>query len=119
MRFAILTHDHPFLHWDLLLEAGAACRTWRLLSPPDTPGPIAAEPLPDHRRMYLDHSGSVSGNRGSVTPWDAGELVWLTATPLEVAALVHGRHWNGRLQIHSAADVPDRAVVRLIPSANP
>ena len=23
-RFAVLTHDHPFLHWDFLLEDGAA-----------------------------------------------------------------------------------------------
>ncbi len=27
-RFAILNHDHPFLHWDLLLEDGDRCRTW-------------------------------------------------------------------------------------------
>src|SRR5437879_2020084 len=32
-RFVILEHDHPQLHWDLMLEAGPALRTWRLSAP--------------------------------------------------------------------------------------
>lgn len=66
-RFAILKHDHPFLHWDFLLDAGETLKTWRLLSPPATGIWIAAELLPDHRRIYLDYEGEVSGNRGTVT----------------------------------------------------
>lgn len=67
-QFAILEHDHPFLHWDLFLDVGEneTLKTWRLLSPPSTGTWIAAEPLPDHRRIYLDYEGEVSGNRGSV-----------------------------------------------------
>ena len=65
-RFVILEHDHPFLHWDLLLEDGATLKSWRLLQP-ITPGVwIDAEPLPDHRAHYLDYEGPVSGGRGSV-----------------------------------------------------
>jgi DNA polymerase Ligase (LigD) len=71
-RFVVLTHDHPFLHWDLMLEEGGILRTWRLDQPPDAEGPIAAEALGDHRRAYLDYEGPVSGGRGSVTRWDAG-----------------------------------------------
>src|SRR4051812_23758919 len=73
-RFVILEHDHPVLHWDLLLEMGPALRTWRLAEPP-TPGcdPIAATALGDHRRAYLDYEGPVSGKRGTVTRWDQGD----------------------------------------------
>ena len=77
-RFAILTHDHPSLHWDFLLEQGESCLTWRLLKAPDSTGSIPAEAITDHRLMYLDYEGPVSGNRGTVTQWDAGTFEWLT-----------------------------------------
>ena len=90
MRFAILTHDHPFPHWDLLLEAGETCRTWRLLANPDSEGPIPAEILPDHRVFYLDYEGPVSGNRGTVLQWDSGECTWLTARADLVRVICRG-----------------------------
>ena len=39
---------------------------------------IRAERLPDHRRRYLDYEGPISGNRGSVIRWDAGDYVLLS-----------------------------------------
>ncbi len=114
MRFALLIHDHPRLHWDLLLEAGAACRTWRLLLPPDTPGEIPVERLPDHRRLYLDYEGPVSGGRGSVTQWDAGGLVWLTARPQRVRCELSGRIWQGCVEIDQA-DQPSGGTLRFLP----
>jgi hypothetical protein len=71
-RFVILEHDHPSLHWDLMLEMGTVLRTWRLSAPPSGGGTIAVEPLGDHRAIYLDYEGPVSGNRGTVRRWDAG-----------------------------------------------
>ena len=71
-RFVILEHDHPFLHWDLLLEERDSARSWRLLRKPCLGEPIAAEPLPDHRLMYLDYEGVVSGDRGSVKRFLSG-----------------------------------------------
>jgi hypothetical protein len=71
-RFAILEHDHPELHWDLLLEAGAALRTWRLPRPPEGAQPIQATQIADHRTIYLDYEGPVSGGRGVVRAWDRG-----------------------------------------------
>ena len=65
-RFVILKHDHPFLHWDLLLQEASSARTWRLLRRPCLNEPIAAEPLPAHRLTYLDYEGPVSNGRGSV-----------------------------------------------------
>jgi hypothetical protein len=71
-RFVILEHDHPELHWDLMLEVGEVLRTWRLTAPPATGQAVAGEAIADHRRMYLDYEGPVGGNRGAVQRWDAG-----------------------------------------------
>jgi len=70
--YVILTHDHPFLHWDLMLQQGDSLRTWRLLEEPVPGHTIRAESLPDHRIAWLDFEGPVSGNRGTVRRWDSG-----------------------------------------------
>ena len=72
-RFVILEHDHPELHWDLMLETGTVLRTWRLAQPPTAGGAVAAMALADHRLHYLDYEGPVSGGRGTVRRWDCGE----------------------------------------------
>jgi hypothetical protein len=77
-RYVVLEHDHPFLHWDLMLEAGDVLRTWRLAAPPRPGQVIAATALGNHRRLYLDYEGPVSGDRGRVVRWDAGSFTWLT-----------------------------------------
>lgn len=65
-RFVILEHDWPFVHWDFLLESDSVLRAWRLLEPVQRDRWIAAQPLPDHRLIYLDYEGPVSGDRGDV-----------------------------------------------------
>jgi hypothetical protein len=79
-RFVVLTHDHPFLHWDLMLEEGDVLRTWRLKKQPDEQGPIRAEALGNHRLAYLDYEGPISGGRGTVERWDAGTYKTLEST---------------------------------------
>ena len=74
-RYVILEHDHPFLHWDLMLEAGPVLRTWRLLQMPQKGICVAAVPSFDHRLIYLDYEGPLSGNRGQVIRWDWGEYI--------------------------------------------
>jgi hypothetical protein len=71
-RYVILEHDHPFLHWDLMLESGSALRTWRLLALPRSGQTIPAQASFDHRLAYLDYEGPVSGGRGWVKRWDWG-----------------------------------------------
>jgi hypothetical protein len=71
-RFVILEHDYPELHWDLMLEAGARLRTWRLAEAPRGDAAIPALALADHRVMYLDYEGPVSGGRGTVRRWESG-----------------------------------------------
>jgi hypothetical protein len=75
VKFVILEHDHPCLHWDLMLEAGDVLQTWRLANPPEMgSSPIEAMALGDHRIAYLDYEGPVSGNRGAVRRWDTGDF---------------------------------------------
>ena len=79
-RFIVLEHtgapdDPAGLHYDLLLEDGAACRTWRLAALPDPGGPaVPAVELAPHRLAWLDHeAGAVSGGRGFARRIDAGD----------------------------------------------
>ena len=95
-RFVILEHDHPQLHWDLMLEAGDALRTWRLHAPPEPGRIIAATPSFDHRLAYLDYEGPVSGGRGTVKRWDAGTFAWESETETELVVQLHGRRIAGR-----------------------
>ena len=110
-RFAVLIHDHPFLHWDFLLEAGGSARTWRLLRSPDTPGPIPAEALPDHRLDYLDYEGPVSRNRGEVRRWDRGEYTTRHQTAERVEVRLDGRKLNGPF-VFEATDAAGNWVFR-------
>lgn len=105
-RFAILTHDHPSLHWDFLLEQGESCLTWRLLKSPDSLGEIPAEAIADHRLLYLDYEGPVSGNRGTVKRWDAGTFEWLSPIELLASNFAHcevslsGQRFSGTARIN-------------------
>lgn len=77
-RFVILEHDHPFLHWDLMLEREETLLTWRLAAPLEPGKTISAERIGDHRVMYLDYQGPVSGGRGSVRRVEGGTFSWIS-----------------------------------------
>ncbi len=96
-RFVILAHDWPEPHFDLLLEAGPVLRAWRLGGVPGAV-PIPAEPNADHRLLYLDYEGPVSGERGTVTRWDAGTFEWLEDGPRVVVGL-RGAKLAGRYAV--------------------
>lgn len=86
-RFALLWHEIPKVqdesqsvnsessvgsHWDLLLELdNGELLTWQIASFPDLKSltqslEIPAKRLKNHRLIYLDYEGPISGNRGSV-----------------------------------------------------
>jgi hypothetical protein len=71
-RFVLLEHDHPCLHWDLMLESGEVLRTWRLTAPPRPGEVVNAVRVFDHRLLYLDYEGPISGGRGHVVRWTSG-----------------------------------------------
>ena len=89
-RFAILTHDHPFFHWDLLLEAGEVAWTWRLLDDPSGEQAPRAVRIGNHRLLYLDYAGPVSGGRGEVARWDAGTYCVLDQSTSGMTVLLSG-----------------------------
>lgn len=106
-RFVILEHDHPFLHWDLMLERDASLRTWRLAGPPASGESVEAEPIADHRVMYLDYEGPVSQNRGSVRRWDHGTYQQLDDKADRFQ--LNGETLNGTLRIRDGVAVFDEA----------
>jgi hypothetical protein len=103
-RFAILSHDHPTPHWDLFLEAGPVLRSWRLLAPLAVGTAVPAEPAPDHRLLYIDYEGPVSGDRGSVTRVDAGAFAWEADTSHRLAVRLTGQRFTGRLVLQRAGE---------------
>jgi hypothetical protein len=106
-RFVVLTHDHPELHWDFMLEQGTSLRTWRLSAEPNSGGAISAEPLPDHRLEYLDYEGPLSGDRGEVTQWDRGEYELIEESQSKLSLQLHGEKLNGRTTLQSDSENPN------------
>ena len=105
-RFAILTHDHPFFHWDLLLEAGEVAWTWRLLDEPGPDREVRAERIGNHRLLYLDYEGPVSGGRGWVTRWDAGTYRILDETHDRLTVQLTGQRGVFSLPLPQSAESP-------------
>ncbi|QDT25739.1 ATP-dependent DNA ligase [Gimesia panareensis] len=105
-QYVILRHDHPELHWDLMLEEGDVLKTWRLPQPPEIDPALdessldlTAEELPDHRLVYLEYEGPVSGDRGEVTRWDRGTFTLLERSEDQLVALLTGEELAGRITL--------------------
>jgi hypothetical protein len=79
-------------------------RAWRLFAEPTAGVDISAERNFDHRLFYLDYEGPVSGDRGSVSRWDAGACEWLTDGPEFVELALHGQKLTGRLTLTRAGE---------------
>ncbi|MEZ6067364.1 MAG: DNA polymerase ligase N-terminal domain-containing protein [Planctomycetaceae bacterium] len=105
-RYAILQHDHPQLHWDFLLENGEIACCWRLAERPEVGVGITAERIADHRLVYLDYEGPVSGDRGVVAQWDAGEYRVAGAVAWETSAdiVLRGRRSVSRAILSGGPD---------------
>jgi len=126
-RFVLLEHtgapdDPAGLHYDLLLEQGTDCRTWRLAGIPQAGEPdVVAVELPPHRLAWLDHdAGEVSGGRGFARRLDAGtyEPVVSPAAEASPSAAVHivirGERLAGGLVLSQTSD---HWLTRLVPLA--
>ncbi len=109
-RWILLEHvnapdDPAGRHYDLLVEEGEACRTWRLAAIPRVGGPaVPAEAIAPHRLAWLDHeAGEVSGGRGFARRVDGGNAAECPADPVgtvppEAAPDLRPRH----LDLHGA-----------------
>jgi hypothetical protein len=95
-RFVVLRHDDPRgEHFDLMLECGAALKTWALPEPPQPGLEIECTALADHRLAYLEYQGPVSGGRGAVTRWDSGEYAVERQSDSEWVVSLAGRKLAG------------------------
>jgi len=116
-RFALLEHtgapdDPGGRHFDLLLEVGVACRTWRLLEIPQADGPpVAAIELPPHRLVWLERlEGEVSGGRGVARRVAAGSYEVLSSDDVnlmaatELVVAIAGDAFAGRLRLEAVRD---------------
>jgi hypothetical protein len=87
-----------------MLSTGKALRTWRLEVDPLTPGGGVATPLADHRLAYLTYEGPVSGGRGTVARWDAGDFEWLADESERIEVRLTGGRLRGRLKLERAPE---------------
>jgi hypothetical protein len=107
-RFVILRHDHPRgVHWDFMLESAGVLKTWALPQPPEPGSEQPARALGDHRIAYLDYEGPVSGDRGSVSRWDAGQCVWLLDSEHEIEVLLTGARLVAHVRLQHLATTGD------------
>lgn len=104
LRFVVLEHAgtptyKPGTHWDLMLEWQGRLRTWELPTPPASGKTIVGRALADHRLEYLSYEGPVSGERGTVRRWDAGEYELISETPFELVVRLDGGRLRGTLRM--------------------
>lgn len=71
-RFVVLEHEWNGLHWDLMFEFQGVLRTWATDDPLTIGNRVQARQLTDHRMIYLDYEGPISGGRGRVRRIDQG-----------------------------------------------
>jgi len=72
-RYVVLKHEtSEGTHYDFMLEMGGALKTWSLPQSPRPALEMSAKALGDHRLVYLEYEGPISGDRGSVSRWDRG-----------------------------------------------
>ena len=109
-RFALLEHDAPDgLHFDLLLETGERPATWAVDEIPAPGRTISCRRLPDHRAIYLDYEGPVSGDRGTVRRIDGGEFELIEQDGERLVARLDGERLRGVVTIDDGALRIDRA----------
>jgi hypothetical protein len=98
-RYVILEHDWPQRHWDFMLEMGTMLQTWKLADAPKPGVRIPAEKSFDHRLIYLDYEGPISGGRGSVTRWDAGRFFPVAEHERQLVVRLEGEQLRGTVEL--------------------
>ncbi len=98
-RFVVLQHTWNGVHYDVMLEHAETLRTWAVDEEIRPGFALRARPLPDHRRIYLDYEGPISGNRGRVTRLDRGTYEPIVWEPERVEARLFGSRFRGVLSL--------------------
>jgi hypothetical protein len=98
-RFVLLEHHCNEVHWDLMLETGAVLRTWAIDTPVARGACLPARALRDHRLIYLEYEGTISGDRGWVRRIDAGLYESLVWTPDLIGVVLSGTQLVGPAEL--------------------
>jgi hypothetical protein len=108
-RYVILRHETPHrVHFDFMLELDGALKTWSLPEPPRPGAAIECQALADHRLMYLDYEGPISGGRGTVARWDHGTCTIQSQSDEQWAIELVGDRLVGKATLRRDRDAPDR-----------
>jgi hypothetical protein len=108
-RFVLLEHQWDGVHWDLMLESGESLRTWAIDAPVVAGADLPARALPDHRRIYLDYEGAISGGRGTVRRIDQGVYSAMVWTDDRVRVRLEGTQLVGEAELCQVGENSDRA----------
>ena len=98
-RFVVLEHDWDGVHWDFMLERGDVLRTWAIDAPIVAGVELPARSLADHRRLYLDYEGPISGARGTVRRVEQGWYEALHWAPELVVVRLSGAQLVGDVEL--------------------
>ena len=107
-RFVLLEHNWNGIHWDFMLEAGEALRTWAIDAPIVTGRDLPARALGDHRKLYLDYEGPSLGRPGAVRRVDAGTFRALDWQKDHVLVEVIGSQLVGEIDLRRSDGFPAR-----------
>jgi hypothetical protein len=91
----------------LMLDVGEALRTWAIDAPIAPDADLPARALDDHRRVYLDYEGVISGGRGWVRRCDQGLYEPLIWTPDRVRVTLAGAQLVGTAELRRVGERPD------------
>ncbi len=100
-RFVLLEHHWNGIHWDFMLEVGENLWTWAIDAPVVAGRDLPARRLGEHRLLYLDYEGPVSGDRGNVRRVDSGIYHMVVATDDHVCVTVNGCQLVGEVDLRT------------------
>lgn len=106
MRFTISEHRQgDATHYDLFFERDGVLKTWKASSI-DFTVPREVEQSADHRAIYLDFEGPISGNRGDVRIVESGTCDLLEWTDRSIALECRGSILRGIVRLECLDPLP-------------
>ncbi len=104
-RFALLEHRRDGVHYDFLLETapGGPLRAWAVDAEVVPGEDLPARELAEHRALYLEYEGEISGGRGTVRRLDGGEFETLEWGEDRVRVRIAGAQLVGEVEVRRVA----------------
>lgn len=122
VRYVVLLHTQKEGdHFDLMIDNGERLATWKMSVAPETArdGELECERIGDHRRIYLDYQGPISGDRGHVTQHDAGQCLVTVMTESQWDIVFEGHRLNGYIRLMKSHRSKNAWRLRLLSARSP